>query len=233
MTALELAALAVLGAILFLDQWPAFQTMASRPIVTGVLVGTILGRPAEGALWGAVFEAIFLGVLPVGAARYPDVALATVAGTTVALLGREDELYPAGLAILAAVVAGRFGEWADHAQRRWNGRTAARVRERVATGDPEGLSGAVAAALARGAALGAVQTALVVAAGVALGRLVGASPWSAPLPPRGVAVAALGAAVVGGARLFAPRRTEGARRAAAWGVGVVAGLGLALWALRP
>jgi mannose/fructose/N-acetylgalactosamine-specific phosphotransferase system component IIC len=232
-TPFELAALAALGAFLFIDQWPALQTMASRPVVAGVLVGVIVGRPSEGALWGAVFEAMYLGILPFGAARYSDAALATLAGTTVALMGREGHLYPAGLAVAAALAGGRIGEWTDHAQRKWNGGAAERARARVAAGDPDALSGAVAQALIRAVLLGGVQAAFVVAAAVALGQVAGAAPWTGPLAPRDLTVVALAAAAVGGGRLFGPRRFHGVRPAVIWGTGVLAGAGLALWSLEP
>jgi PTS system mannose-specific IIC component len=241
MTPVEAGLLALLGAALFLDQWPALQSMAARPIVAGPLVGWVLGAPAEGALWGAVFEAVFLGVLPVGATRYPDAAAAAIAGTTLALAGREGGLYPAGLAIAAAAAAGRLGEIVMDRQRRWNARTASRARERVAGGDLAAPGRATALALARGAALGAGQTLLAVGAGLLALELLGGSPWSAPLPARALAVAALAAAAVAGVRRFGPDRaadeaTAGSTRGRSWRAraativaGAVAGAAIMGW----
>ncbi|HSJ10807.1 MAG TPA: PTS sugar transporter subunit IIC, partial [Longimicrobiales bacterium] len=51
----------------------------SRPLVAGTLAGTIVGYPMEGALVGALLEAISLSILPVGASRYPETGTAAVA----------------------------------------------------------------------------------------------------------------------------------------------------------
>ena len=97
MTGMQAGLLVGVGAVAFLDQWPALQAMISRPIVIGPVVGAILGAPAEGVLWGAALEAMQLAVLPVGAARYPDAALAGLLGTTAALTGMAGGVYPCGL----------------------------------------------------------------------------------------------------------------------------------------
>jgi mannose/fructose/N-acetylgalactosamine-specific phosphotransferase system component IIC len=47
--------------------------------VAGTLTGLLFGQPAEGAMLGAILEIFDLGILPVGAARYPDSGTATVA----------------------------------------------------------------------------------------------------------------------------------------------------------
>jgi len=126
MTGLEVTLLVVTGAVLTLDRWPVLQTMASRPLVVGPLVGFVLGDVENGVLWGAVFEIAFLGILPVGAARYPNETIATVVGTTVAIVGARAGAIPAGWAVAAGLAAAWVGERADRLHRRWNGRLAAR-----------------------------------------------------------------------------------------------------------
>jgi hypothetical protein len=225
MTFGEWALMALLGAVLFLDQWPALQSMASRPIVAGLLVGVVLGAPAEGAFWGAVFEAMFLGVLPVGATRYPDAAAAAIAGTAVAILGRTDGLYPAGLAVAVAAATGHLGQTVAEWQRRWNGRAAARASARVAVGDLSAPGREIVAALTRAAGLGAAQTMVAVGAGLLVLWLIGGTPWVAPLPSRAVALVGLAAAAVAGHRLF------GRERWTAVALGVVGGGAIVVWAL--
>jgi mannose/fructose/N-acetylgalactosamine-specific phosphotransferase system component IIC len=224
MTFGEWALLAALGAVLFLDQWPALQSMASRPIVAGLLVGVVLGAPAEGALWGAVFEAMFLGVLPVGAARYPDVAAGAIAGTAVAILGRTDGLYPAGLAVAVAAATGQLGQTVAEWQRRWNARAVARASARVAAGDLSAPGREIVLALTRAAGLGAAQTLVAVGAGILVLWLVGGTPWVAPLPPRAVALVGLAAAGVEGLRRF------GRERGPVVALGVVGGGAIVVWA---
>ncbi|HET9869780.1 MAG TPA: PTS sugar transporter subunit IIC [bacterium] len=57
---------ALLG-LVSLDVSAVGQFMVSRPIVTGPLVGFLLGQPALGLEMGALIEIIWIGDLPVGA----------------------------------------------------------------------------------------------------------------------------------------------------------------------
>jgi len=225
MTGAEFGALTALGAVVFLDQWPAVQTMISRPIVVGPIVGAVLGAPTDGVLWGAVLETMALAVQPVGAARYPDAALAGLLGTAAALTGFHEGLFPAGWAVVVAVAAGAAGDAVGRLQRRWNGRTAAGVRARVAAGSLAAPGRGIAVALSRAAALGALQTAVglaIVLAGVAI---LGSSAWAGWLDARALQVAAAGMAAVGGVRVLG---LEG-RRSAAAAAGALAGFALFAW----
>jgi mannose/fructose/N-acetylgalactosamine-specific phosphotransferase system component IIC len=76
---IEVLALIALGGIVALDSTSFGQLMLSRPMVSGTLAGAIVGMPFEGALLGALLEALSLGILPVGAARYPETGTAAVA----------------------------------------------------------------------------------------------------------------------------------------------------------
>lgn len=69
----------LLGGVAGLDATSFPQFMLSRPLVAGTLTGLLFGHPGEGAMLGAVLEIFDLGILPVGAARYPDAGTATVA----------------------------------------------------------------------------------------------------------------------------------------------------------
>lgn len=208
MSPIEGALLIALGALAFLDQWPAVQTMASRPLVVGVLAGWVLGSPGEGAFWGAVFESVYLGVLPVGAARYPDSGLAALVGTVVVIAAPGGEIVPAGYAAAAAGLAGLVGERAGRAQRRWNAHTADAVRVRVLAGDPAAPGRGVAAALLRGVGLGAAVAALALVVALAGLDRVSGSVWSGPLPVPDVRLAAAAAAAAAGLRLFGRARPD-------------------------
>jgi mannose/fructose/N-acetylgalactosamine-specific phosphotransferase system component IIC len=74
-----LAMLVALGSVVALDATSFGQLMLSRPLVAGTLAGAIVGMPLEGALIGALIEVLSLGILPVGAARYPETGTAAVA----------------------------------------------------------------------------------------------------------------------------------------------------------
>jgi mannose/fructose/N-acetylgalactosamine-specific phosphotransferase system component IIC len=71
-------ALTMLGGIVALDASAFGQLMLSRPLVAGALAGLIVGMPLEGALVGAMLEALSLSILPVGAAKYPETGTAAV-----------------------------------------------------------------------------------------------------------------------------------------------------------
>ncbi len=213
----QAALLAVFGGVVFLDQWPLLQSMLSRPLVVGAVVGLVLGRPTDGALWGAVFEAIYLGVLPIGVARYPDAGLATLAGSAVALSAPAGVPPPAGWAVAVALVTGAVGDHAGLVLRRWNGHLAVRVRERVTAGDLSAPGRAIAVSLLRGVGLGVVVSVAALTVGLGGLALVVSTPWSGPLPMTIVVLAAAAALVVNGTRLF----VDGRWRLTAWGAGLV------------
>jgi mannose/fructose/N-acetylgalactosamine-specific phosphotransferase system component IIC len=225
MSPLQAGALVALGAVIFLDQWPAVQTMISRPIVVGPIVGAILGSPGDGVLWGAAFETMQLAVQPVGAARYPDAALAGMLGTTAALTGMQGGVYPAGWAVAVAVVAGVSGDAVGRAQRRWNVRTAAAVRARVAQGSVGAPGRGIAVALSRGAALGAAQAGMGLAVVLVGAGFVAGTAWAGPLDARGLRIAAAAMAAVGGARVLG----VGPRRGTALALGALVGVAWVAW----
>ena len=222
MTEWQAASLVALGAIVFLDQWPAVQSMISRPIVVGPLVGWILGAPGDGVLWGAAFETTLLAIQPVGAARYPDAALAGLLGTAAAITGREAGIYPAAWAVAVAAGAGWAGDAVGRVHRRWNARTAAAIRARVSAGSLGAPARGIATALSRGAALGALETAAGLVVVIAGGRLLAGSAWGGPLDAHGLRIAAAAMAAVAGARVLG----LGRKRAASLAVGAAAGVAL-------
>lgn len=222
MTEWQAASLVAFGAVVFLDQWPAVQSMVSRPIVVGPAVGWILGAPADGVIWGAVLETMLLAIQPVGAARYPDASLAGLLGTTAAIVGKEAGIYPAAWAVAVAAGAGWAGDGVGRLQRRWNGRTAASVRERVAGGSLAAPGRGIAVALSRAAALGALQTAIGLLVAIAGTRLLAGSPWAGRLDAHGLRIAAAAMAAVAGARVLG----LGRRRLASLALGAAAGVAL-------
>lgn len=75
--------LALLGGIVAVDGTSIGQFMLSRPFVAATLGGLLAGDPVHGAVIGVVLEAFHLGVLPVGAAKYPEGGPAAVAAGAV------------------------------------------------------------------------------------------------------------------------------------------------------
>lgn len=76
-------ALTLVGGFVAVDGTSFGQFMISRPFVAAILGGWVAGAPAQGALIGLVLESFHLGVLPVGAAKYPEGGPAAVAAGAV------------------------------------------------------------------------------------------------------------------------------------------------------
>ncbi len=89
--------------------------MISRPIVVGALVGWIGGDPGSGLLLGSILEMVYLDIMPVGAAHFPDSGLAAVVGTgTLMLAGKYFGEPTAGVwlvVILVSMLTGQVGGW--------------------------------------------------------------------------------------------------------------------------
>ncbi|MGL5020711.1 MAG: PTS N-acetylgalactosamine transporter subunit IIC [Mycoplasmatales bacterium] len=74
-----------------------------RPLVTGVIVGLILGDVKTGLIAGATFELIWLGAVPVGGAQPPNVVIGGIIGTAFAILTKQPPATAVGIAIPFAV----------------------------------------------------------------------------------------------------------------------------------
>jgi mannose/fructose/N-acetylgalactosamine-specific phosphotransferase system component IIC len=90
--------LVLLGAWAGIDSTSTGQFMVSRPVVSASLAGWAAGDPTAGALIGLILEAINLTVLPVGAARYPEIGPAAVISGAVYALSPQD-----GAALVACI----------------------------------------------------------------------------------------------------------------------------------
>lgn len=94
------AACAVL-ALLELDAVLVVQTLVSRPLVVGAALGALTGSPQAGLLFGAAFELLSLGDLPVGGCLTWS---APVAAGTATILTSGGASYP--LCFAGGVAAG-------------------------------------------------------------------------------------------------------------------------------
>ena len=117
--------LLLLGGWVALDSAALGQFMVSRPLVATILAGAVVGKPAEAAQIALVLEAVHLGVLPIGAARFPEGGPAgVVAGAATAFASGVEGL-------LTVVVFALVWEWVGGLTtghvRRLNGRLALRA----------------------------------------------------------------------------------------------------------
>mgnify|MGYP001294626931 CR=1 FL=1 len=97
--------IALVAGILEWDIYGWGQTMISRPLVAGPVIGLILGDVKIGLLIGGSIEMIYLGVLPIGAAVPPDATTATTVATSLAILSGLGQEVAVTLAIPVAMAA--------------------------------------------------------------------------------------------------------------------------------
>lgn len=97
--------IALVAGIVEWDIYGWGQTMISRPIVVGAIMGLLLGDLQTGLLIGGTIELFYLGVIPVGAAIPPDPTTATAIATSLAILSGMDPKAAPTLAIPVAMAA--------------------------------------------------------------------------------------------------------------------------------
>lgn len=112
----SLIILALVGGLVAIDGTSFGQFMISRPFVAAILGGWVMGAPDQGAMIGLVLESFHLGVLPVGAAKYPEGGPAAVtAGAAYAALAPTPSLL--ALTAFAALFLERVGGRTVHGMR--------------------------------------------------------------------------------------------------------------------
>ncbi len=101
--------LGAISGIAILDERIFGTLMLGRPLVTGTLVGIVLGDPITGVKIGAQLELIWMGIAGIGAATPPDVVTGGVLGTAFAMLSGQGVEVALALAVPIAVLAQSLG----------------------------------------------------------------------------------------------------------------------------
>lgn len=78
-------------------------THIHRPIVTGLVVGLILGDMKTGLIVGGSLELVWMGMVPLAGAQPPNVVIGGIIGTSIAILGKLDPQAAIGIAVPFAV----------------------------------------------------------------------------------------------------------------------------------
>ncbi|MDE2039107.1 MAG: PTS sugar transporter subunit IIC [Elusimicrobia bacterium] len=150
-------------AVLELDSTMAVQSMVSRPVVLGPLLGALYGQAGLGAVLGALWELASLDALPIGGSLPINATAAAGASLLLSLGG--------GLAPEAAFPCGVAAGWTHQRLegflRRRRAACARRCERRISEGGAPGLGASLAAELAKQA----LMTFMVLAA------VVIARPW--------------------------------------------------------
>lgn len=114
-----------LAGLLSLDKTEIAQTMFSQPLVSGPLVGLILGDLPTGIKIGVIFQLVWFWVVPIGSALFPDTAVGGVLASTIAIWLKRSS--PAGdsdlalfILVLYVIVFSLFSGWSIIKQRKLN-----------------------------------------------------------------------------------------------------------------
>lgn len=78
-------------------------THIHRPVVTGLVVGLILGDVQTGLIVGGTLELIWMGMVPLAGAQPPNVVIGGVIGTAFGIIAGQDPKVAVGVAIPFAV----------------------------------------------------------------------------------------------------------------------------------
>lgn len=76
-----------------------------RPIVSGLIVGLILGDVKTGLMAGAMMELAWLGLVPLAGAQPPNIVIGGIAGIVTVLVGKQSPELALGVAVPFAVLA--------------------------------------------------------------------------------------------------------------------------------
>jgi PTS system mannose-specific IIC component len=134
---------ALLGGAICLDR-VFLQSMISRPIVAGPVIGMVLSEPFTGLIIGAFIELLWIDRLPMGVYIPPNDSIAAVLATAGAILsGRELGSSPrelTTLAILLFLPCGILAQQVDVWITKTNNRLSAKATEYARMGDIKGLA---------------------------------------------------------------------------------------------
>jgi mannose/fructose/N-acetylgalactosamine-specific phosphotransferase system component IIC len=173
---------ALVGALLALDETSLAQTWLSQPLPAALLAGLVVGEPAAALVPGFFMQLIVLGNLPVGAASTLDATSATVGVVAGALIGgwnppeggsplvafSGEAAWPVGLQMvlmaLASLAGGRLIRLQRQAHLAWKLAAYRRIRDGDFTMVDRLHRKALVVAAARGGAMS-----LLIAAVVAIG----------------------------------------------------------------
>jgi len=78
-------------------------THIHRPLVTGLVVGLILGDVNTGLITGATLELVWMGMVPLAGAQPPNVVIGGIIGCTFAILTHQDPKVAVGVAVPFAI----------------------------------------------------------------------------------------------------------------------------------
>lgn len=101
--------LALLAGFAQWDSRVGGQNMLDRPLVTGPIVGLILGDIQLGIIMGGTLELVWMGIVNIGGATPPDTVTGGILGTAFAILSGLDPDTAVAVALPIAILAQSLG----------------------------------------------------------------------------------------------------------------------------
>lgn len=101
---LQAISLSILASLLSIE-WMNGHFGLSRPLITGMLTGLLLGDIQQGIIIGATLQLIFMGINGVGAAVPPDQTIGTLIATAFSILSGQGTELALTLAIPVAIAS--------------------------------------------------------------------------------------------------------------------------------
>jgi mannose/fructose/N-acetylgalactosamine-specific phosphotransferase system component IIC len=127
----QLILVSAFGGLVALDKTEAVQSMFSQPLVAGPIAGLLLNDLHGGLLVGVLCQLIYLWLMPIGTATFPDPAVGTVVGSAGFVILRGSFPDNPNLVILLILVFvipfSMFAGWTLIKQRQLNSRLLARA----------------------------------------------------------------------------------------------------------
>lgn len=112
--------IALIGGLISLDVTVLGQWMISRPLVSGMIIGTYLGNPWAGFKVGVIIELLFINVIPVGVAIPLDASVVAVLSAAWYMLVNDVSMAAMVMAVCLAIPAGILFKTIDIGMRRRN-----------------------------------------------------------------------------------------------------------------
>lgn len=112
--------IALIGGLISLDVTVLGQWMISRPLVSGMIIGTYLGNPWAGFKVGVIIELLFINVIPVGVAIPLDVSVVAVLSAAWYMLVNDISMAAMVMSICCAIPVGILFKTIDIEMRRRN-----------------------------------------------------------------------------------------------------------------
>jgi mannose/fructose/N-acetylgalactosamine-specific phosphotransferase system component IIC len=186
---------AVAGMVVYLDTTAVAQFMICQPIIACPAWGWIAGRPDVGILFGVIFQLLWSGSLPVGAAKFPEGNVGALAATALAVQaassgGNELPWLVLSLAVLVGVITAYAGAELTGFVRR----LMARIEPRVLTAAEEGNKARFSVLFAGAVGIHALAGFFLTAAGLLAGKFIlsAVNSYAARTLFRGIEPATLG-----------------------------------------